>query len=240
MNPIFFRIAFGEELTFESLLHHLPHIKAKALAGQPKSLLIVPGRIKPSDLHSGIALGVLIQHLEYLEQSVYGKLNKDETWTDRRKAIARDILPWFANIHRENVIGVSLAQAATLSGFDPQLIRKLVEEQLGASELTFGTQLKADFALSHVLERLRDPSELYSDVAPLLFTEQELKMARSAIEQTQALPLGHALSPKEAMFMLKTRMTVRFGKLKLYMSCDPSHAAEVRSDLTGIAHDIAA
>lgn len=240
MNATFFRIAFGEELTFESLLHHLPSLKAKALAGQPKTLLLATARLTPADITPAIALGVLHQHLSELDNAVYGKLDKDESWGARRKAIATAILPWFANIHREDVIGVSLAQAATLSGFDPQTIRALVLAQLQATNSTFAPQVEADVALGTLLTSLRSAADLYDPVQEMLHPAALLATARAALEQAAALPLGKPLSQPEALYLLTERIGSRLSRLRRYCKADPVRAQEVLKDLTGIGTDLAA
>ena len=240
MNTTFFRLAYGEDLTFESLLHHLPNLIAKAAAGKPKSLLIATARLTPNDVTPEIALNVLYRHLGDLEQAVYSPLNKDETWSNRRKSIAADVLPWFANIHREDLIGVSFAQAATKAGFDPQLVRDLITTQLSTSANGLSDMVAKDFALALVLERVTNPAELYAETASILFTPAELAMARSAIEQAQAVIIGSNISATEALYNIKARLAARYAKAMMYGKTDPTRMADTLKDLTGIGQDLAA
>jgi hypothetical protein len=225
MTPALFRLILGEELTLESLLHHLPTFLKLAKADDAPQRLLIVRRVTADNITPGIALAGLYQHLLALLHHLQAPLAPQETLAQRKRALEPEV-EWFAG-RKADDIGLTLALAAPSLGMTPEALRKLVFDGLALTPDAVTTRYGDSRRVLKTLLALEKPAHLMDNLVTKAFDARDVALARQKVHRATVSATGETLGYAEAFRNVLDRLTVQVGSAEALLRTD--------ADLLGFA-----
>lgn len=225
MTPALFRLILGEELTLESLLHHLPTFIKLAKADDDTRRLLIVSRVTADNITPGIALAGLHQHLLALLHQMQAPLAPQETLAQRKRALEPEV-EWFAG-RKADDIGLTLALAAPALGMTPEALRTLVAEGLALTPEAVTALYGDSRRVLKTLLALEKPAHLMDAVVTKPLAPRDVALARQKVQRAMVAATGETLGYAEAFRNVVDRLTVQVGHAEALLRTD--------TDLLGFA-----